>query len=93
MAVEIKLSNSDLVALIDEEDASRITSPKRSWRAQSSGKYKYAAWSTTRDGSSVRILMHQVILGTEPGVCIKHLNGNGLDNRKENLMIETKGAP
>ncbi len=33
--------------------------------------------------------MHRVILGTPPGLFTDHVNGNQLDNRRENLRVCT----
>lgn len=33
--------------------------------------------------------MHRVIMGTEEGKVIDHINGNGLDNRKANVRFAT----
>ena len=35
------------------------------------------------------ILMHREILNTKRGISTDHINGNGLDNRKENLRVCT----
>jgi hypothetical protein len=61
------------------------------WYAQPSGKNFYAMRAGVVDGKKIQIRMHRVILGLEynDGVIIDHKNGNGLDNRIENLQIAT----
>ena len=41
-------------------------------------------------GSTRTILMHRVLLG-EPDGKVWHVNGNGLDNRRENLRVVPRG--
>lgn len=35
------------------------------------------------------IKAHRLIMGDPPGLVVHHINGNGLDNRKSNLMAIT----
>ncbi|MEK6861476.1 MAG: AP2 domain-containing protein [Nanoarchaeota archaeon] len=45
------------------------------------GKYRYKTES---------ILMHREIMKVSRGIFIDHINGNGIDNRKQNLRIATQ---
>lgn len=76
---EIKLTQNK-VALIDDDDFEYINQFK--WNAHRSEKYWYASRSRG-------VRMHRVIMKTCDGMDIDHKNGNGLDNRKENLRICT----
>lgn len=88
---EITLSNTDKVALVDDEDYERLN--ERTWRLTNKG---YAAAFTTlvNDGKRKQfcLLIHRVILGQRPGdgVELDHINGLRLDNRKENLRRVTR---
>jgi len=78
------------VALIDDEDYEMIN--KYRWYAASSGIYKifYAKRKYTKDGRPYWIYMHHFIIGKpQRGFVIDHINGNGLDNRRDNLRIVT----
>jgi hypothetical protein len=76
--VEIPLAHG-CVALIDEADQA-LVQPFR-WRVRRCGTNWYVAAS---------LLMHRWLAGAQPGQCVDHKNGNGLDNRRENLRICTK---
>ena len=41
------------------------------------------------DGSKKGVRMHRLIMGAKQGTIIDHINGNRLDNRKENLRFVT----
>lgn len=87
---EIKL-NFGKVALVDDEDYERISSYL--WVAKKQGNRWYAETSNTYYAVSRKqfcIKMHRLILNPNKGYDIHHLNGNGLDNRKENLLALTK---
>ncbi len=49
----------------------------------------YAVGCQKREGKWVRIAMHRLVAGTPDGMETDHINGNKLDNRRENLRICT----
>lgn len=63
------------------------------WNYESLSKFKwrehngYAKKSIHK--SRYHVAMHRVLLWAPPGYEIDHINGNGLDNRLENLRIVT----
>jgi hypothetical protein len=67
----------DAVAIIDAEDAERVG--RYLWRAKRSDhrQYAYGAVGT----------MHRYILQPPAGAVVDHIDGDGLNNRKENLRI------
>lgn len=50
----------------------------------------YAKRAEYRDGRQIGIYMHNQILNKPPGFLCDHRNGDGLDNRGENLRIATQ---
>jgi hypothetical protein len=74
-------------AIVDDEDYDFLMQ----WKWHVMGRYagRVAIDSTTRKQSSVA--MHRVILDTPQGMHSDHINGDGLDNRRENLRICTPG--
>ena len=86
--IEISLTQ-EKVAFIDDEDYELVSQYK--WCAKKDSKTYYAeAYTynkTTKKQFYVR--MHRVIMNVPKGLEIDHINGNGLDNRKENLRICT----
>ena len=80
------------VALVDDGDYPEIS--KFKWYAHKDGKTWYALRSSPRDacGKQYKIMMHRTIFKICDGLEIDHINGNGLDNRCENLQaVTTRG--
>jgi hypothetical protein len=76
-------------AIIDASDAGMIC--QFNWRIQSAGpNHKYAGRSVKLNGHQTIILMHRFICQASPGDYIDHVNGNRLDNRRDNIRICTQ---
>lgn len=72
------------IALVDDSFFEKISSHK--WFFQSG----YAARSLCRKGVRSNWKMHWSVIGKpEVGMVVDHINGNGLDNRLENLRFCT----
>ena len=78
------------VAVVDDEDMELASQSK--WHAQESGtgKNAYAQRTRTIDGRKKKEFLHRVLMGS-PDAEVDHINGNGLDNRRSNLRIVSRG--
>ena len=85
MSVEIPLTQGR-VALIDAEDVDRVLQYK--WHACHRPPNWYAATSAERRRGRV-IYLHRLIAGAKPGEHVDHINGDGLDCRRQNVRICT----
>ena len=76
-------------ALVDDEDYEYLNQWK--WCAYKAGKCFYATRSCGIPNSTKRflLLMHHAVIGKKEGLEVDHINGNGLDNRRENLRHVT----
>lgn len=74
----------NLVALVDDEDYNRINQHK--WHVR---RYQYNLCAQrTSPTENIRLLMHREVLNIyDENIIVHHINGIGLDNRKENLFI------
>jgi len=81
---EIPLSQGKF-ALVDDEDFERIN--KFKWYASRKINDFYAVRNMLVSETKKSKLMHRHIIDVPEGLEIDHINGNGLDNRKENLRI------
>jgi hypothetical protein len=73
--------------IVDDEDYEYLNQWK--WYCSTAG---YANRATVRDKNykQKKILIHRVIMKAPKNLQVDHINGNRLDNRKENLRIVTK---
>jgi len=85
-AVLIKVG--DRTAIIDKEDAHRITPYK--WHLKKGYYNFYAYRNKTTNGVTFRVYMHRQIMRCPTRLIVHHKNHNGLDNRKVNLGNMTK---
>lgn len=73
-------------ALIDSEDAPRVLA--HSWSLKVTRSSMYAQ---KRDPSTkMPISLHCFLTEAPPGIEVDHKNGDGLDNRRENLRLATR---
>ncbi|SRR5258708_3484857 len=84
--IEIPLTQGKFV-VIDDEDVLKVIVHR--WYASKEGDVWYAkANAVSPDGSKTCIRMHRLITGvSEPLVLVDHFNGDGLNNRRNNLRI------
>lgn len=81
--VEVKLTRG-LVTIIDAEDFELVSQWK--WCAQRSGNTDYVH----RRHGKTTVKLHRFLLDAPAGMHVDHMNGNGLDNRRENLRLCTQ---
>jgi len=88
MVKEIELSQG-MVALVNDADYAELAQHR--WCANRIGGNFYAVRNGPRtDGHRARIYLHRIILGAPPDMGVDHINGDGLDNRRNNLRLATK---
>lgn len=85
---KIKLSQNKVV-LVDDEDFKRVKAFK--WHFSWSGWRGYAKTNILLYGNKrTSIYLHRFLLNAQKGMQTDHINGNTMDNRKENLRLCTK---
>jgi len=76
------------VALVDDEDYEMVDAYK--WSYHHNG-YAVTNWNKA-EGRMKFLSMHRLILGElVKGKVTDHINGNGIDNRRENLRVCSQG--
>jgi hypothetical protein len=72
-------------AVIDLDDLENVDG--NWWHLSKTG---YATRHETIEGKERLIYMHRLVMGAQKGETVDHINGDKLDNRKENLRIGTQ---
>lgn len=78
---KVYLRNTGNYALVDSEDFEKVNALSP-WYENDQG---YAVKKTRIKGKNISIRMHKLIMDTPKGLVTDHINGNRLDNRKNNL--------
>lgn len=86
--VIVPLANARGFALIDEADAALVG--QYNWYvSQSNGdNTAYVVAGIHRNGRPFTVGLHRLLI--PEGENVDHINGNGLDNRRENLRVATR---
>lgn len=71
-------------AIVDDKDFENLNQFK--WFFNGKGYAGRSKW-IKGGNSSIQILMHRIILNAPKNQEIDHINGDGLDNRRENLRL------
>lgn len=75
-------------AIVDIEDFHRLKRYK--WHYHRFGNTYYAARVVYSKNKSFHVYMHRQVTHCPKAKTVHHLNGNGLDNRRSNLLVCTK---
>ena len=84
---EIKLTQNK-IALVDDEDY-ELASSKKWYAAKDHNTYYALSKESIGNGKVKTLRLHRFLLDAKIGQEIDHENGNGLDNRRENLRFCT----
>jgi hypothetical protein len=71
-------------AIVDDEDYEFLS--QSNWSRNNKG---YACKKVRINGKPRNCYMHRVLLNAQKGESVDHINGNRLDNRRENMRLAT----
>jgi hypothetical protein len=86
--MELKLSQGK-IAVVDDEDFDLISSYKFKLRESKSSGFYVDCYFRDSNNKRKYVPMHRIIMEAEKEQNVDHKNGNGLDNRRENLRFCT----
>jgi hypothetical protein len=78
----MELAISGHTVLIDDADYEKVSIIK--WHVY---QYGTELWYASGGSKGHTIYMHRVIVDVPAGMSVDHINGNGLDNRRDNLRV------
>jgi hypothetical protein len=85
--IKIKCDSEEFVALIDTDDLPKAKAFKGTWYGFKSGNTTYVLIVNRKES----LRLHRVIMGPQANQLVDHKNRDGLDNRKLNLRLCSRG--
>jgi hypothetical protein len=85
----IPVSNGKYYTMVDDIDYKYLSKRKWQYTKSNSNTVYVVGWEKDENNKDRRILMHRIIMDANKGIVVDHKNGNGLDNRRQNLRICT----
>lgn len=87
MTIQVPLTNSDDICMIDESDFALVS--KYKWMSHKRGGNIYACTTNKINGKNIQ--MHRMILNiSKPDCIIDHKDGYGLNNTRGNIRVCTR---
>ncbi|MEO1538492.1 MAG: AP2 domain-containing protein [Pseudomonadota bacterium] len=74
--------------MIDIEDVALVES--MNWQLLLDGRNRYAITAASRINGTRAISMHRLIMDPPDGLCVDHIDGDGLNNVRSNLRLADK---
>ena len=88
--IYITSKHNNYKCIIDKDDFEKVSSIKTSWYLiRNKGRIESVVTKIQKCKIRTSIKLHQLIMGKCDHFVIDHINGNVLDNRKENLRFVT----
>ncbi|MEK4910603.1 HNH endonuclease [Niallia sp. FSL M8-0099] len=81
-------TSSGVKFIIDSEDYEKVS--KHSWKCDKNGYIRRTVWIDKKAKKSTTLALHRFLLNAPDDICVDHINGDILDNRKTNLRLATK---
>lgn len=69
------------------DNADRHFVENRYWTERKSANTSYAVTNGGKSNGWKQIAMHTIFMQTPKGLCVDHIDGNGLNNRRSNLRV------
>lgn len=89
--ISVPVSGGKAFAIIDADDADRVLSHKWCFNKIVAGKYYVHRRLPKADGGKLIKLHRLIMCVSDRKICVDHINGDTLDNRKENLRLCSQG--
>ena len=87
MTKEIRLPTGQ-IAFVSDEDWPLVS--KMKWSLKNSAGYVRACYKKSVGGDGSLVSLHRFIMRPPPGMVVDHIDGNPLNNTRENLQITTQ---